>query len=64
VSLKIYDILGRDVMTLADESQPAGYYQKTFNAQRLASGVYIYRLIATDDQNNHHVFQKKMVILK
>jgi len=51
-------------MMLADESQPAGYYQKTLNAQRLASGVYIYRLIATDDQNNHHVFQKKMVILK
>ncbi len=64
VSLKIYDILGREVMTLADESQPAGYYQKTFNAGRLASGMYIYRLIATDDQNNHNVFQKKMVILK
>ena len=64
VSLKIYDILGREVMMLADESQPSGYYQKTLNAQRLASGVYIYRLIATDDQNNHHVFQKKMVMLK
>jgi hypothetical protein len=64
LSLKIYDILGREVMMLADESQPAGYYQKTLNAQRLASGVYIYRLIATDDQNNHHVFQKKMVMLK
>jgi len=64
VSLKIYDILGREVMMLADESQPAGYYQKTFNAQQLASGVYIYRLIATDEQNNHHVFQKKMLMLK
>ena len=64
VSLKIYDILGREVMILADESQPAGYYQKTLNAQRLASGVYFYRLIATDDQNNHHVFQKKMLMIK
>jgi hypothetical protein len=72
VSLKIYDVLGREVMMLADESQPAGYYQKSFNAQRLASGMYIYRLIATDEQNNHpaqqtegkHVFQKKMMMLK
>jgi hypothetical protein len=62
--LKIYDILGRDVMMLVDEQQTAGYYQKTFNAHGLASGVYIYRLIAMDDQNNCHVFQKKMLILK
>jgi hypothetical protein len=64
VSLKIYDILGREVMMLADEQQTAGYYQKTFNARQLASGMYIYRLIATDDQNNHHTFQKKMVMVK
>jgi hypothetical protein len=64
VSLKVYDILSREVMMLADEQQVAGFYQKTFNASRLASGVYIYRLIATDDQNQQHVFQKKMVMLK
>jgi hypothetical protein len=64
VSLKIYDILGREVMMLADEQQTAGYYQKTFNAQHLSSGMYVYRLIATDDQNNHHTFQKKMLMLK
>jgi hypothetical protein len=64
VQLKIYDILGREVMMLADEQQVAGFYQKTFNASRLASGVYIYRLIAVDDQNKQHVFQKKMVMLK
>jgi hypothetical protein len=64
VHLKIYDMLGREVMMLADEQQVAGFYQKTFNASRLASGVYIYRLIAVDDQNKQHVFQKKMVMLK
>ncbi len=64
LSLKIYDILGREVMMIADEQQPAGYYQKTLNAQGFASGVYIYRIIATDDQNNHHVFQKKMMMVK
>jgi hypothetical protein len=64
VHLKIYDMLGREVMMLADEQQVAGFYQKTFNASRFASGVYIYRLIATDDQKKQHVFQKKMVMLK
>lgn len=72
VSLKIYDLLGREVINLVNEQQDAGYYQKTFDGHRFASGMYIYRLLATDDQNNHpaqqmagkHVFQKKMLMLK
>ena len=64
VSLKIYDILGREVINLVNERQDAGYYQTNFDAHHFASGMYIYRLLATDDQNNHHVFQKKMVMLK
>ena len=63
-SLKIYDLLGREVTTLANEIQEAGYHQITFDAHRFASGTYIYRLLATDDQNNHHVFQKKLVLLR
>ena len=64
VSLKVYDILGREVVTLIDEQEDAGYYQKTFNANRLASGVYFSQLIATDGSNNKHVFRKKMLMLK
>jgi hypothetical protein len=64
VRMRIYDILGRAVMVLADEQQAAGYYQKTFNAQRLASGVYICELLATDSQNTKHVFHKKMLLLR
>ena len=64
VNLRVYDILGREVMTLTDEQQNAGYYQKTFNANRLASGVYFSQLIATDGSNNKHVFRKKMLMLK
>jgi hypothetical protein len=64
VTLKVYDILGREVITLTDEQQDAGYYKKTFNASRLASGVYFSRLIATDASNNKHVFKKKMLMLK
>jgi hypothetical protein len=64
VSLKIYDAIGREVANLVNEQQEPGYYQKTFNASRYASGMYIYRLIATDEQNKQHVYQKKMLMLK
>jgi len=64
VSLKIYDVIGREVANLVNEQQEPGYYQKTFNASRYASGMYIYRLVATDEQNKKHIFQKKMLMLK
>jgi hypothetical protein len=46
VSLKIYDILGRDIMTLFDKRQSAGRYKADFDATHLASGMYIYSLTA------------------
>ena len=46
VTLKVYDELGRLVGTLVDERQTAGAHSVTFNANRLASGVYFYRLTA------------------
>ncbi len=46
VRLQIYDVLGRQVATLADGRYPAGKYSFTFNANGLASGVYYYRLQA------------------
>ncbi len=64
VSLRIFDAIGREVMKLVDQPQEPGYYQKTFNASQIASGMYIYQLIATDQQNNKHVFKKKMMLLK
>jgi hypothetical protein len=64
VSLKVYDVIGREVANLVSEQQEPGYYQKTFNASRYASGMYIYRLVATDDQNKQHVFKKKMVLVR
>ncbi|MDR3666574.1 MAG: T9SS type A sorting domain-containing protein [Ignavibacteriaceae bacterium] len=59
VSLIIYDILGKEVATLINEQQPAGFKEITFNAQRFASGVYIYRLSA-----GKFVDTKKMMVLK
>jgi hypothetical protein len=64
VSLKVYDVIGREVVNLVNEQQEPGYYQKTFDARKYASGMYVYRLIATDEQNNQHVYQKKMMLVK
>jgi len=44
VHLKVYDMIGREVATLVDESKPAGTYTVQFDASRLASGAYCYRL--------------------
>jgi hypothetical protein len=64
VSLKVYDVIGREVVSLVNEQQEPGYYQKTFDASRLASGMYVYRLVATDEQKKQHVFNKKMMLVK
>jgi hypothetical protein len=48
VTLKIYDILGAEVTTLVNEEKVAGRYEINFNASKLASGVYIYKLAAHD----------------
>ncbi len=59
VSLKVFDVLGKEVATLVDENLVAGFYQKLFNANSLASGVYIYRL-----QSGSFVATKRMVLLR
>jgi hypothetical protein len=47
VTLKVYDVLGREVKTLVNERQNAGVYMVNFAAGNLASGVYFFRLDAT-----------------
>ena len=59
VKLKIYDLLGREVVTLVDEDLQPGEYQVEFDASSLASGVYIYRLEAEG-----FVQAKKLMLLK
>ncbi|MCK6560023.1 T9SS type A sorting domain-containing protein [bacterium] len=46
VTLKIYDLLGKEVATLVAEKLPAGRHQRVWEAKGLASGVYLYRLEA------------------
>jgi hypothetical protein len=45
VSIKVFDITGREVAVLADGYQNAGSHFVTFNAGNIASGVYFYRIV-------------------
>lgn len=59
VSIKVYDALGNLVNELVNEEKAAGSYQVEFNADKLASGVYFYRL-----QAGSFVQTKKMVLVR
>jgi subtilisin family serine protease len=59
VTLKIYDMLGKEVMTLVNEQKELGRYTVQFDASSLASGMYIYQLRAND-----YTSTKKMLLLK
>jgi hypothetical protein len=59
VSVVIYDILGREVKELVNTKQQAGRYEVQFDASNLASGVYIYKLMA-----EKFISSKKMILLK
>ncbi len=59
VSLKIYDLLGREVAMLVNGEMPAGMHEVPFDASRFASGIYFYRLKA-----GNFVATKKLILLK
>jgi hypothetical protein len=67
VTLVIYDILGRKVKELVNTKQQAGRFEIQFNATNLASGVYIYQLIADNPSTSSgqgFISSKKMILLK
>ncbi|MCZ2267437.1 MAG: T9SS type A sorting domain-containing protein [Ignavibacteriales bacterium] len=59
VTIKVYDILGREVATLVNEEKTIGTYEIIFSANALASGIYFYRL-----QSGNTIQIKKMLLLK
>jgi hypothetical protein len=59
VTIKIYDLLGREIKTLVNEIKNAGSYIVTFNGSEFASGVYFYRI-----QTKDFVQVKRMVLIK
>jgi hypothetical protein len=59
VSLKVYNTLGQEVATLFEGFQNVGLYKLDFDASKLASGIYLYRL-----QTNGFTQTKKMILMK
>jgi hypothetical protein len=59
VSIKVYDFLGREVMTLVNETKSVGSYEIVFDASNLPSGTYFYTMIA-----GNYSATKKMILLK
>jgi hypothetical protein len=57
--LKVYDVLGREVATLVNEWKQPGEYTATWNAEKVPSGVYFYRLAA-----GKFVETKKLLLIR
>jgi len=71
ITLKVFDILGREVATLVDEYKSSGKYEVEFqsavSSQQLASGIYFYQLKVFDPESGSgqvFVQTKKMILLK
>ena len=59
VTIKVFDILGREVSTLVNEVKDAGSHEVMFDASKLSSGVYFYRIISGNFTDT-----KKMILVK
>jgi len=64
-SLKIYDLTGKEVLSLIDKNMDAGHYQFGLNASNLSSGMYIYRLTSFSNKGKLLFNQsRKLVLMK
>ncbi|NUN08948.1 MAG: T9SS type A sorting domain-containing protein [Ignavibacteriaceae bacterium] len=64
VSMKVYDVLGKEVMTLAGSEFSAGTHNLSFNASGLTSGVYVYKIEASGVDGTNFSSMKKMILNK
>ena len=67
IMLVVYDMLGREVTRLVNETQPAGMHRVNWDSSeaRVSSGIYIYRIAATStDSDNKFIESKRMVLMK
>ena len=65
ITLKVYDILGREVETLVNKEQKAGYYEVEFDASNLTSGIYLINIRAEGlSSKKRFTLVKKALLLK
>jgi hypothetical protein len=62
VSIKIFDITGREVSTVVNETKEAGTYTINVNASNLSSGVYFYKMNANNGSSNFEKTMKMMIV--
>ena len=59
VTLKVYNLMGREVVTLVDQELQAGYHTTKWHAGNMASGIYFYRLMS-----EKKAITQKMILMK
>ena len=59
ISLKVFDAIGTEVETIAEGKYPAGVHEVVFNAEKLSSGLYMYRIISGNNE-----LTRKMLVVK
>ncbi len=64
VSIKVFDIAGREVTTLVNETKQTGTFSVGFSNSDIASGTYIYRMVAHSSSGKTTVETKKMIVMK
>jgi len=62
VSLKVFDVLGREVKTLVKEFKTAGYHKAQFTAEGLASGAYFYRFSVSSNAGEFTAVRKCVLV--
>ena len=60
MTLKVYDIIGKEIATLVNEKLKAGEYEVNFDAGSISTGIYFYSLFA----NGNFIETKKMLMIK
>ena len=67
ITVKVYDVLGKEIVTLVNEEKSAGIHNVEWNAKGLASGIYFYSLKAVDSESGSGIAfieTKKMLLIK
>ncbi|MDD5361479.1 MAG: T9SS type A sorting domain-containing protein, partial [Ignavibacteria bacterium] len=66
VTIKVFDITGKEIKTLINELKPAGSHSVIFDASNLSSGIYFYRIHASNQSGSNNIFLKtlKMIYIK
>jgi hypothetical protein len=59
VSLKVYDVLGKEITTLVNEIKQSGVHEINFDASEYSTGIYLYRMTV-----NNFTQTRKMIVLK